>query len=329
MKKLRHVSPGQPITASLMNQLIDGFNQLQGLGVAAPLQMMHLPGGVQIGLNQSLPKQSLFEVVSLAGSTPGDGTGADDIFYWNARQVSFTADGLYESTVPGAGTTHTLYDPLRVYAGSTLARWHPAFFNTYTGHWEILPGYVGGKWAKATTRWVNGDRPYVDCHPCRNALGQGEDTSVVVPVVLPKLAGRDPNIRAGDVIAYTQVGDGSTQVLYLCISNYLDDKLGTIKPYIGSLPEIPAGWALADGVANSVANGGSGRNLSGRFLVGYEAGHGDYFQVGNTGGSTQHGHTIGLFAGNANFASNNPGFVTAQSDHRPPWYTVAFIERIL
>ena len=329
MKKLKHVRTGQPITAALMNQLIDGYNQLQGLGVSAPLQMMHLPGGVQIGLNQALPKQSLFEVIDLAGTTPGDGSDPQDVFYWRARQVGFNVDGVYDAGPPEGSHSHILYDPLRVYDSGNLSRWQPAFLNTYTGHWEMTPGFVGGKWAKAVARWVNGNHPYVNCHRCRTMFGDGEDEDAAITIALPKLGGRDPNVREGDVIAYTQVGDGTTQIANLCISNYLDDKVGTIKSYIGTIGSIPPGWALADGVANSVANGGTGQNLTARFLVGYQAAHPNYFQIGNIGGASSHNHSLGSFTGASGLASAAAGYITGDTDHRPPYYTVAFIERIL
>ena len=53
---------------------------------------------------------------------------------------------------------------------------------------------------------------------------------------------------------------------------------GGIIMWSGELSNIPDGWALCDGQNNTP-------NLSGRFVVGYNAGHSDYATIGATGGS--------------------------------------------
>lgn len=64
--------------------------------------------------------------------------------------------------------------------------------------------------------------------------------------------------------------------------------------WAGTEANIPGGWALMDGSANSVGNGGSGIDLSGRFVVQIDpdgsSGRGTY-AVGATGGFRWHGAT--------------------------------------
>lgn len=75
-----------------------------------------------------------------------------------------------------------------------------------------------------------------------------------------------------------------------------------IVMWSGDETDIPDGWALCDGTANSVGNGGSGRDLSGRFIVGFgstgTANTQDY-AVGDTGGYQHHGNDGGT-VGNVN-----------------------------
>lgn len=60
----------------------------------------------------------------------------------------------------------------------------------------------------------------------------------------------------------------------------------------GGVMTAPTGWAVCDGYSNSIANGGTGIDLKGRFIVGVgadgETGHQDY-AVGDTGGYQYHG----------------------------------------
>lgn len=53
---------------------------------------------------------------------------------------------------------------------------------------------------------------------------------------------------------------------------------GAIMMWSGAIGSIPAGWALCDGV-------GGTPNLSGKFIVGYNAADPDYNAIGNAGGA--------------------------------------------
>lgn len=60
---------------------------------------------------------------------------------------------------------------------------------------------------------------------------------------------------------------------------------GIIVMWSGSIGSIPSGWALCDGL-------GGRPNLKGRFIVGYDAGDGDYNTIGNVGGTKTHTLTV-------------------------------------
>jgi hypothetical protein len=60
---------------------------------------------------------------------------------------------------------------------------------------------------------------------------------------------------------------------------------GAIIMWSGSPSEIPAGWALCNGTNGTP-------NLSGSFIVGYNASDSDYSSIGNTGGSKTHSHSV-------------------------------------
>lgn len=51
--------------------------------------------------------------------------------------------------------------------------------------------------------------------------------------------------------------------------------------WMGAIADIPAGWALMDGTANSVGNGGSGIDMRGMVPYGY-SGAGDFATIGGT-----------------------------------------------
>lgn len=120
---------------------------------------------------------------------------------------------------------------------------------------------------------------------------------------------------------------------------------GVIAMWSGSAASIPDGWYLCDGTNGTP-------DLSGRFIVGYDAGDSDYDTVGNTGGSKthtlttaelpSHTHVVngktatwaggGLTMSSLDFASGsayqeNTGSTGSGDAHenRPPYYTLAFI----
>ena len=69
------------------------------------------------------------------------------------------------------------------------------------------------------------------------------------------------------------------------LSGYGTVPVGTILLWSGAPGDIPAGWALCDG---QIVNGRQTPNLSGRFVVGYDAADSDYDAPGKYGGEKTH-----------------------------------------
>lgn len=165
--------------------------------------------------------------------------------------------------------------------------------------WMLIDSGQGGEdaqWFRTKENWTSDwtdDQAahYVVCHPCDDYLGANTDSETEVTVRLPSGYrqdsprtghNQDPNVVASDVIAAVLAEDGS----YTCVSDYLDDKVGTVKMWVSLYDAVPEGWVIMDGVENSVANGGSGLNMTGRFV------RGSGRIAGNTGGWETHTHQV-------------------------------------
>ncbi|GAB6123091.1 hypothetical protein [Dysgonomonas termitidis] len=119
---------------------------------------------------------------------------------------------------------------------------------------------------------------------------------------------------------------------------------GIIVMWSGSPANVPAGWALCDGVQSPV-------NLSGRFVVGYNPNDEDYDAIGKTGGSKQvaltseqngphvHEGVPGKMAdmdrGTLHSAYSLDDYGTTASsgegqphENRPPYYVLAYIIKL-
>lgn len=126
---------------------------------------------------------------------------------------------------------------------------------------------------------------------------------------------------------------------------------GAIMMWSGAVGNIPAGWALCDG-----ANGTP--NLSGRFVVGYDASREDY-AIGKTGGLPEvkltaeqsglpeHTHTMtgplgksgekGVKGANSLLGTSVTSFTTSGAkknaaeahENRPPYYALAYIMKMV
>lgn len=88
---------------------------------------------------------------------------------------------------------------------------------------------------------------------------EADDGSGTFNLRLPMVPAMDPNLQSGDEVAYMETSAGDP---YIC-SDYLDDKIGSVKMWSSSLGTIPQGWALMDGSNNST---GSGINLMGQMV---------------------------------------------------------------
>lgn len=124
---------------------------------------------------------------------------------------------------------------------------------------------------------------------------------------------------------------------------------GIISMWSGTIANIPTGWALCDGTNGTP-------NLSGKFIVGYNATDGDYNAIGNAGGEKQHTLTVNEIPAHAHnqqvyTAVNNGGrkpvgYANTLADlgdsgvstlntgggqaheNRPPYYTLAYIIKL-
>lgn len=136
------------------------------------------------------------------------------------------------------------------------------------------------------------------------------------------------------------------------VYNYADLKrIGTLKNlftagmiiiWSGAVNAVPTGWALCDGTNGTP-------NLSGKFIVGYDAADVDYNTIGKPGGEKRHTLTIdempphnhSMVNSNSDNGSGKPatGNDTAEGaalitsstgggqahENRPPYYTLAYI----
>ena len=143
------------------------------------------------------------------------------------------------------------------------------------------------------------DRPYM--------FGDEEPPLPQIQIMLLLRRGsiyKDPNVMAGNRLAYraasAQIGSlpggGGVSTLYFeAVGNdYLDDPVGSIKPFATALPASlqVQGWGVMDGVHNDAGMGGSGINAMSqqRILRPGTPGH--------TGGNNAHTHplTSGMWA---------------------------------
>tara|TARA_R100000458_G_scaffold50016_1_gene49973 strand:- start:607 stop:1542 length:936 start_codon:yes stop_codon:yes gene_type:complete len=125
------------------------------------------------------------------------------------------------------------------------------------------------RWAVCTHNWeYDGDPPskgggigYVYAQECDNAQGTGASGGHK-KIYLPVSSGLDPNLEAGDVIAYSRTDSGEYVGL-----GYGDNRIGSI--IMGTQgQEVFPGYALCDGTKNAVSaskGSGSAINLATRF----------------------------------------------------------------
>lgn len=122
------------------------------------------------------------------------------------------------------------------------------------------------RWAECVTNWKKGGVGWasVDVKEKNSCDGTILVGAPVINVLLPAPGLRDPNLEAADIIAFAEASDGT----YVCVSDYMDDKIGTVKMFYGSL--LPKGWELMDGASPS------GIDFEGRMPIGGSLGtHGE------------------------------------------------------
>lgn len=197
-----------------------------------------------------------------------------------------------------------------------------------------LTGYVttaqsqSGRWAVAQSNWDfnpdsttypsnGGLMATVMCKEANDYLGNGTAGRSDMIVYLPVGIGEDPNIVSGDVILFFETLDGLKVA-----TGYGDFRIGAIR-IDANADKGTSGWAVMNGTENSVANGGSGVDLRGKFLRQWNT----TTESGNTGGGetgaldlevvvadTGHDHTHGLTSGSIQIGSGVTVSVVQASD---------------
>jgi len=197
-----------------------------------------------------------------------------------------------------------------------------------------LTGYVttaqsqSGRWAVAQSNWDfnpdsttypsnGGLMATVMCKEANDYLGNGTAGRSDMLVYLPVGIGEDPNIVSGDVILFFETLDGLKVA-----TGYGDFRIGAIR-IDANADKGTSGWAVMNGTENSVANGGSGVDLRGKFLRQWNT----TTESGNTGGGetgaldlevvvadTGHDHTHGLTSGSIQVGSGVTVSVVQASD---------------
>tara|TARA_R110002020_G_scaffold413514_1_gene623139 strand:+ start:4394 stop:5287 length:894 start_codon:yes stop_codon:yes gene_type:complete len=154
-----------------------------------------------------------------------------------------------------------------------------------------LTGYVttaqsqSGRWAVAQSNWEynpdsttypsnGGLMATVMCKEANDYLGNGTSGRSNMIVYLPVGTGEDPNIASGDVVLFFETLDGLKVA-----PGYGDFRIGAIR-IDANADKGTSGWAVMNGTENSVANGGSGVDLRGKFLRQWNT----TTESGNTGG---------------------------------------------
>ena len=275
------------------------------------------------------------------------GTDAYEIIYCEsyARFIEFTLTSTFASNKATASlTTHwgdapnglqpslsTVHDPLGIYSTMASGSKGHAVFNDATTQYVVFDMKItsdGIRYGKATKNWIGSGStaPYVYVNPC-SYDGSGIDSGSTLRIELLRTGLPasnnhigDPNVTSGDILAFAEVN--STQGV--CVSNYMDDKIGTVKMWLEGTGYIPKGWALMDGIDNATPNG-SGYDLTGKFVVGVDSANSDWNTVASVGGSTSHTH---LDSAGSQFSDASANRVLDEANHLPPYFALHFIERI-
>lgn len=214
---------------------------------------------------------------------------------------------------------------------------------------DVQCGYV----KQINDWWENDDEEVYPCNALGTLVYDGSEVwlpeyllNVYYPNSSSEIEG-DKIFHADDVFPVQMIerhdaaasNDFFDQVAVIPLVPWYDDRVGTIKLFSNrgiSGWDLPRHWAFADGTDNSVANGGSGVDMRGRFVVGWEdrtggsvPSHSDEAYGSGDGTDTgglktaEHSDEAG-----SDFNSTSPSLQVADHDNRPPWTSLVFIERI-
>jgi len=244
-------------------------------------------------------------MIQVAGTPDGRGQASEEtaggtpVCVWDANlvtpaQVSGELCGDGTNTLGTAGWfaflgSDAAADPYFLTHGGKFVAYSAGFDFTPTDG-VARPLYLAAKdqetfYFKASENWrIETFADTVLCNPAEDVDGINVDTGVTKTIYLPQVAEMDPNVVTGDVIAARLGQDGK----FVCVSDYLDDKIGTVKMWSGSVAAIPPGWEVMDGSANSAVAHGSGISLIDRFVRGS-------LSAGEQGGNKEHWHNLFVF----------------------------------
>ena len=171
-------------------------------------------------------------------------------------------------------------------------------------------------------------------------------------VKLPCGDDRHPNIERGQIFEVrfqhnTNASGGSSHQCVIVSQGWDSPLIGSYELRVDPCGDdltngsVPQGWALADGTANSIGNGGNAVDMRGRFIVGVDdrgggvPSHSDSnYTQGNTGGNKTHSHTVNTTDvtdldkdGFDNFTAHLVNS-TSDENHVPPWVAAYYLERL-
>ncbi len=153
--------------------------------------------------------------------------------------------------------------------------------------WMLIDRGSGGgetSWGVAKTNWTDNGAScdHVVIYPCDDCEGTNPDTGTEITVLLPKAAEQDPNVVTDDVIAYMEAEDAT----HVAVTDYLDEKIGTVKMWALASGSVQPGWAVMNGSDNA-GPAGSAIDLTDKFVRGKAT-------SGGSGGTADHTHTVDL-----------------------------------
>ena len=151
--------------------------------------------------------------------------------------------------------------------------------------WMLIDNGGGEtKWGIAKENWTDNGAScdHVVVFTCDDCEGSNPTTDEVT-VLLPKTAEQDPNVVTDDVIGYVEAQDGT----HVCVTDYLNAKIGTVWLWSLASGGIPPGWAIMNGSANS---SGSGIDMTSKFVKGGAT-------AGTSGGRVSHTHQAMVWVG--------------------------------
>lgn len=201
------------------------------------------------------------------------GAGVDDYYYYadglicgdsKGRDLTDVPVRLFytqESSVPPVG--EVVFEGMRDTNGLAWGSPYGAPAGR-AGHGKITTGW---DWVTSFENAVG----RLTFNPCDDSYGNGVDTTRTYSALVPAGSNSDPNGQVDVVFGWSWDRSGSRIAV---TGNVFDQKIGSVKPWLGELGAIPKGWVLVTEATEG----------AGKYLIGYKAG-GDYDPAGTLRGS--------------------------------------------